>query len=294
LAERTTVFAEVDPNQKERIISALQKTGHVVGYLGDGINDAPALYAADVGLSVDTAVDVAKEAADFVLLDRDLGILCDGVDEGRRTFANTLKYVLTTSSANVGNMISMAVASVFLPFLPLLAPQILLINFLSDIPATTIAGDTVDHEWIDRPRRWDSGFIRRYMVLFGLVSSAFDLMTFGILVWVFRASPEEFRTAWFVESLITELVIALVVRTRRPFFRSRPASPLLATTLVMIVVAFVIPYLPFMAALGFIPIPAPLMAGIVTLTAGYVVVTEATKRVFYARIARGQENTSIT
>jgi Mg2+-importing ATPase len=196
-AGQATVFAEVDPNQKERIILALQKTGHVVGYMGDGINDALALHAADVGISVDTAVDVAKDAADFVLLHKDLGILRQGIDEGRTTFANTLKYILTTISANFGNMFSMAVASIFLPFLPLLASQILLNNFLSDIPATAIAGDRVDPEWVARPRRWDTVFIRDYMVLFGLISSVFDLLTFGALLWIFQAAPEEFRTGWF-------------------------------------------------------------------------------------------------
>ena len=173
----------MDPNQKERIILALQKTGHVVGYMGDGINDAPALYAADVGISVDTAVDVAKDAADFVLLKQDLGILKQGIDEGRITFANTLKYILTTISANFGNMFSMAGASMFLPFLPLLAPQILLNNFLSDIPAITIASDNVDPERVEKPRRWNTMFIRNYMVLFGLVSSIFDFLTFGTLLF---------------------------------------------------------------------------------------------------------------
>ena len=197
--EHTNIFAEVDPSQKERLILALKKRGHVVGYMGDGINDAPALHAADVSISVDTAVDVAKEAADFVLLKQDLDILREGIDEGRRTFANTLKYVLTTISANFGNMFSMAGASALLPFLPLLAPQILLNNFLSDIPATTIASDNVDPEWVERPRRWDTAFIRDYMVLFGLVSSIFDFLTFGALWFLFHAAPAEFRTGWFIE-----------------------------------------------------------------------------------------------
>ena len=198
-AQRTSIFAEVDPNQKERIILALQKTGHVVGYMGDGINDAPALHAADVGISVNTAVDVAKDASDLILLEQDLDILREGIDEGRRTFANTLKYILTTISANFGNMFSMAIASMFLPFLPLLASQILLNNFLSDIPGTTIAGDNVDPEWIAKPHRWDNRFISRYMVLFGLVSSLFDFLTFGILLYIFNASdctiPEDLRHA---------------------------------------------------------------------------------------------------
>lgn len=284
-AERTTVFAEVDPNQKERIILALQKTSHVVGYMGDGINDAPALHTADVGISVDTAVDVAKDAADFVLLRKDLTILREGIDEGRMTFANTLKYILTTISANFGNMFSMAVASIFLPFLPLLASQILLNNFLSDIPATTIASDKVDAEWVAKPHRWDTVFIRNYMVLFGLVSSAFDFLTFGALLWLFHAGPEEFRTGWFVESLLTELVIALVVRTRRPFYRSRPGNLLLASTAIVIVVTIILPYLPFSSFFGFVPLPAPLMLAMIALTLVYVVAAEVAKKYFYARIA---------
>ncbi|MCL5995003.1 MAG: magnesium-translocating P-type ATPase [Chloroflexi bacterium] len=284
LAERTTLFAEVDPNQKERIILALRKTGHVVGYMGDGINDTPALHAADVGLSVDTAVDVAKDAADFVLLKTDLGILREGIDEGRKTFANTLKYILTTVSANFGNMFSMAGASMLLPFLPLLASQILLNNFLSDIPATTIAGDNVDPEWLEKPRRWNTLFIRNYMVLFGLVSSIFDILTFGTLLFLFRATPEVFRTGWFIESLLTELVIALVVRTRHPFFRSRPGTLLLVSTLVFIGLTLVLPYLPSNVVFGFIPLPAPLMLTVLGLTALYVLATELAKRYFYSRV----------
>jgi Mg2+-importing ATPase len=283
LAERTTLFAEVDPNQKERIILALQKTRHVVGYMGDGINDASALHAADVGLSVDTAVDVAKEAADFVLLKKDLAILRQGIDEGRVTFANTLKYIRTTISANFGNMFSMAGASMLLSFLPLLAPQILLNNFLSDIPAITIASDNVDREMVEKPRRWNTKFIRNYMVLFGLVSSVFDFLTFGTLLFLFRASPEEFRTGWFIESLITELVIALVVRTRHLFLRSRPGRLLLVSTLIFIGIALVLPYLPFISVFGFVPLPALLMLTMLGLTALYVVATEVTKKYFYSR-----------
>jgi Mg2+-importing ATPase len=282
-AERTTLFVEVDPNQKERIILALQKTKHVVGYIGDGINDAPALYAADVGISVDTAVDVAKEAADFVLLKQDLGILQEGMDEGRVTFANTLKYILTTISANFGNMFSMAGASVFLPFLPLTAPQILLNNFLSDIPGTTIASDHVDAEWVEKPRRWNTTFIRNYMVLFGLVSSIFDFLTFGVLLFLFRASPNEFRTGWFIESLLTELVIALVVRTRHPFYKSRPGNWLLISTVVVVVITVIIPFLPFSSFFGFVPLPASLIVALLGLTVLYVVVTELAKRYFYSR-----------
>jgi len=282
-AARTTLFAEVDPNQKERIILALQKSGHVVGYMGDGINDALALHAADVGISVDTAVDVAKDAADFLLLRKDLGILRLGIDEGRNTFANTLKYILTTISANFGNMFSMAIASIFLPFLPLLASQILLNNFLADIPATAIASDRVDPEWVAKPRRWDTVFIRDYMVRFGLISSLFDMLTFGALLWLFRTSPEEFRTGWFLESLLTELVIALVVRTRRPFYRSRPGNLLLGSSVAVILLALVLPFLPFSSIFGFVPLPAPLVMAMIGLTLAYVVVVEVAKKSFYGR-----------
>ncbi len=283
-AERTTIFAEVDPNQKERIILALRKTRHVVGYMGDGINDAPALHAADVGISVDTAVDVAKDAADFVLLKQDLDILREGIDVGRVTFANTLKYILTTISANFGNMFSMAGASLFLPFLPLLASQILLNNFLSDIPGTTIASDNVDAEWVAKPRRWNTAFIRNYMILFGLVSSIFDFLTFGVLLFIFRASPEEFRTGWFIESLLTELVIALVVRTRGLFFRSRPGKLLLVSTVIVVAITLVLPYVPFNYIFGFIPLPAPLMLTMIGLIGLYILVTEIAKKYFYSRL----------
>lgn len=280
-AERTEIFVEVDPNQKERIILALKKMGHVVGFLGDGVNDAPAMHAADTSLSVDQAADVAREAADFVLLERSLDVIRDGIMEGRKTFANTLKYILTTTSANLGNMVSMAAASLFLPFLPLLPGQILLNNFLSDIPAIGIADDSVDPELVERPERWDIGMIRRFMVDFGVLSSVFDFLTFGVLLGVFRATPALFRTGWFVESLLTELVIALVVRTRRPFFRSRPGTILLASTAVLCAVAFVIPFLPLAAVLGFVPLPGPLLATMCGITVLYVAAAEGMKAWFY-------------
>jgi P-type Mg2+ transporter len=280
-AERTDIFAEVDPNQKERIILALKKRGHVVGFLGDGVNDAPAMHAADTSLSVDDAVDVARDAADFVLLERGLDVIRRGIEEGRRTFANTLKYVLITTSANLGNMVSMAAASVFLPFLPLLPGQILLNNFLSDIPAVGLGADRVDEELVDHPRRWDIGFIGRFMLVFGLVSSAFDFVTFAVLRLGFGAAPELFRTGWFVESLLTELVVALVVRTRRPFYRSRPGPVLLWSTALLIVVAFAIPFMPYASEVGFVKMPGSLIASLVAITTGYVAATELVKRWFY-------------
>jgi P-type Mg2+ transporter len=275
------LFVEVDPNQKERIILSLKKSGHVVGFLGDGVNDAPAMHAADTSLSVEHAVDVAREAADFVLLERGLDVIRRGVEEGRRTFANTLKYVLMTTSANLGNMVSMAAVSLVLPFLPLTAGQILLNNFLSDIPAVGIAGDRVDPELVDRPRRWDMRFIGRYMAEFGAVSSIFDFLTFGALLVVFRASPELFRTSWFVESLLTELVVVFVMRTRRPVFRSRPGALLLGSTLALIPLSLAIPYLPFAGALGFVPLPWTVVLAVVAITGLYAGATELQKRWFF-------------
>jgi Mg2+-importing ATPase len=281
VAEDVTIFAEVEPNQKERIILALKKTGHVVGFMGDGVNDAPAMHAADTSISVEGAVDVAREAADFVLLEKHLDVLRRGILEGRTTFANTLKYILTTTSANLGNMISMAAASLFLPFLPLLASQILLNNFLSDLPAMGLAGDSVDPELTAQPRRWDMRFIRRFMIEFGLLSSVFDSLTFGALLLVFRTGPEAFRTAWFVESLLTELAIALVVRTRRRSYRSRPGRFLLWSTGVVGVLALVLPFVPGAGRLGFVPMPAPLLATVVAILGLYVVATEVLKSAFY-------------
>jgi Mg2+-importing ATPase len=284
-AERTDLFVEVDPNQKERIILSLKKMGHVVGFLGDGVNDAPAMHAADTSLSVDQAADVAKEAADFVLLDRHLEVIRRGIQEGRKTFANTLKYILTTTSANLGNMVSMAAASLFLPFLPLLAGQILLNNFLSDVPAIGLADDTVDPELVDRPRRWDMRFVGRFMVTFGVLSSLFDFLTFGALLKVFSATPEVFRTGWFVESLLTELVIALVVRTRRPFFRSRPGTLLWVLTAAVTAVTFLIPFLPFAGVLGFTALPAPVLLVLLAITILYIGAAELAKMRFYRAAA---------
>ena len=280
-AAKADLFVEVDPHQKERIILSLKKLGHVVGFLGDGVNDAPAMHVADTSLSVDQAVDVAREAADFVLLERGLDVIRRGIEEGRKTFANTLKYVLMTTSANLGNMVSMAAASLFLPFLPLTAGQILLNNFLSDIPAVGIADDTVDAELVDRPRRWSMPFIGRYMVEFGALSAVFDFLMFGVLLTVFHATPATFQTAWFVESLLTELAVALVMRTRRPFFRSRPGRLLLLSTMALIPVAFAIPYAPFAGVFGFVPLPAMLLVAIAGITVAYVAATELQKKWFY-------------
>lgn len=277
------VYAEIDPAGKERIIRALQTAGHVVGFMGDGINDALALRSADVGISVDTAVDVAKESADFVLLSKDLGLIRTGIEQGRRTFANTQKYILTTLSANFGNMTSMAVASVALPFLPLTAAQILFNNLLSDIPAMAIAADRVDPEDVQAPRRWNVQAIRRDMVSFGLISASFDLLTFLILIGVFEAGAEEFRSVWFFESLYTELVVALIVRTRRPFHASRPATGLWVTTLAVALGAAWLPVTVVGEALALQPIPPVLIATIAALVIGYVLTVERYKTYRYAR-----------
>jgi Mg2+-importing ATPase len=286
-AEGTSLFAEVDPNQKERIILALQKMGHVVGYMGDGINDAPSLHAADVGISVDQAVDVAKEAADFVLLQQDLDVLRRGVELGRKTFANTLKYVFITTSANFGNMFSMAGASLFLPFLPMLPMQILLTNFLTDFPSMAIAGDSVDRELVERPRRWNIRFIRDFMFTFGTVSSVFDYLTFGILLWVLKANQDQFRTGWFLESILTELLVMLIIRTRRAFFRSRPGRYLLIGTLVVAAVTLVLPYSPLSGLLNLAPLPLPTLLVLAGITMLYMVSSELAKQFFYRRVQPG-------
>ena len=249
------VFAEIEPNQKERIILALKKAGNVVGYMGDGINDASALHAADVGISVDSAVDVAKEAADIVLLEKDLGVLVQGVREGRTTFANTLKYVFMATSANFGNMFSMAGASLFLPYLPLLPAQILLTNLMTDFPEMTIATDSVDSEMVDHPRRWDIVAIRKFMITFGLVSSVFDFLTFGALLLILQATQDQFRTGWFLESVISASLIVLVIRSRKPFFKSRPAKYLLIATLATVAVTVALPYTPLGPLFGFSRVP---------------------------------------
>ena len=282
-AERTTLFAEVDPNQKERIILALKKTGHVVGYMGDGINDAPSLHSADVGISVENAVDVAKDAADFVLLKHDLAVLQQGIAEGRRTFANTLKYVFMATSANFGNMFSMAGASLFLPFLPMLPKQILLINFLTDLPEMTIAGDNVDSVYIDKPHRWDLTFIRRFMLVFGPLSSFFDFLTFGVLLWGLHASQEMFHTGWFIESVISASLVVFAVRTRLPFWRSHPSRSMLIVTGLVALVTLILPYSPLAGLMGFHPLPPYfllVLAGIIGL---YFLSAEFIKRWFFSR-----------
>ena len=282
--EEINVFAEVEPNQKERIIIALKKAGNVVGYLGDGINDASALHAADVGISVDSAVDVAKEAADIVLMQKDLNVLIAGVKEGRITFANTLKYVFMATSANFGNMFSMAGISLFLPFLPLLPSQILITNLLTDFPEMTIATDRVDKELVAKPRRMDIKFIRNFMLVFGLLSSVFDYLTFGALLLILHANPAQFRTGWFMESVISAASIVLVIRTRQSMLNSKPGKYLLGATIAIVIVALILPYTPLASPLSFQPLPIEFLLVLAAIVGLYILSAELVKKVFYQHI----------
>jgi P-type Mg2+ transporter len=282
----TNLFCRVTPPQKSRIIAALRRKGHVVGYLGDGINDAPSLHAADIGFSVDTAVDVAKEAAAMILLRKDLGVLADGVREGRRTFANVLKYMMMGTSSNFGNMFSMAGGVLFLPFLPMLPIQILLNNLLYDLSETTIPLDRVSDSMVARPRQWNLDMVRKFMLLFGPLSSIFDFITFGLLLWVFRADEALFHTAWFVESLSTQILVIFIIRTAHPL-RDRPHPALVASSLSAFAIAVLLPYTPLASWLGFVPLPAPLMGALMTVTLAYLVLVDVVKRWFFARYQLG-------
>jgi P-type Mg2+ transporter len=280
--DRTTIFARVSPEQKARILSAQRRAGSAVAFLGDGVNDALALHHADVGISVDSATDVAKDAADIILLDKDLEVLADGVAEGRRIFANTIKYVLMGTSSNFGNMFSVTVAAAFLPFLPMLPFQILLNNLLYDTSQMTIPTDNVDEEQLARPSHWDISFIRRFMVRFGPISSIFDFATFAVMLWGFHASAPLFRSGWFVESLATQTLIVFVIRTRRvPFLRSRPSTPLLVSVIAVVVIGILIPQSPLNSALGFAPLPASFFAVLTLFVIAYLVCVEMAKYWFF-------------
>jgi Mg2+-importing ATPase len=277
-AARTHVFAEIDPQQKERIVHALQRTGLSVGYLGDGINDAPALHAADVGISVEGAVDVAREGADVVLLRPDLDVLRLSIEEGRRTFANILKYIYITTSANFGNMISMAVATPFLPFLPLLPKQILLNNFISDLPSVFIAADKVDAEEVCRPVQWNLRRLQVFMVTFGLLSSAFDLLTFAMLLHFFRSEEPLFQTGWFMVSLLTELVVVMILRTGRPTWRSCPGRILFIATILAAAITLSFPFVQSIRGLfGFVSLSIGELGALAAIIIGYVAATEVVK-----------------
>ncbi|HEY5113198.1 MAG TPA: magnesium-translocating P-type ATPase, partial [Coriobacteriia bacterium] len=278
----TTIFARVTPEQKSRIIRAQRTLGRDVGFLGDGVNDAVALHDADVGISVDSGADVAKDAADIVLMDKDLGILANGVVEGRRVFANTIKYVLMGTSSNFGNMFSAGGASFFLSFLPMLPPQILLNNLLYDVSEMTIPTDNVDEELLQAPAHWDTAFIRRFMMFFGPISSLYDFLTFGVMLWVFHADEALFHSGWFVESLATQTLVIFIIRTRRiPFFHSRPSRPLLVTTLVCALVGLVLPFSPLAGVLGFTALPAGFLGILVLMIVTYLGLVEAAKSRFF-------------
>jgi len=275
------VFAEIEPNQKQRIIVALKKSSNVVGYIGDGINDAPALHMADVGISVDSAADVAKEAADIVLMEKDLGVLVKGIQEGRITFANTLKYVFMATSANFGNMFSMAGASIFLSYLPLLPKQVLLTNLMTDFPEINIASDNVDSEALMKPRRWNIRYIQKFMLTFGILSSIFDFLTFGALLLLLHATETQFRTGWFIESVISACLIVLVIRSRRTLFKSRPGKLLLISTLSIVALTLILPITPLNNLLGLTPLPAKFILIIFGIVLAYIIAAEIAKRMFY-------------
>ena len=280
----TNIFAEVEPNQKERIILFLQKSGNVVGFMGDGINDAPALHAADVGISVDTAVDVAKEAADIILLNQDLNVLITGIIAGRKTFSNTMKYIFMATSANFGNMFSMAGASLFLPFLPLLPKQILFMNLLTDFPQMAIATDRVDAIAVDMPHRWNIKFIKRFMITFGLLSCVFDYLTFGVLLFLMKEDEKIFQTGWFVESVISATLIVLVVRTRLAFFKSLPGKYLSIATSIVVAFVLALPLMPFAGLFGFVRLPLSFYGWMLLIVAVYVFSAEKLKQWFYQKI----------
>jgi len=278
VVEQTSVFARVSPAQKNRIILALKRRSHVVGYLGDGINDAPSLHAADVGISVSTAVDVAKDAADFILLERSLRVLHEGIIEGRKSFGNVMKYLLMGTSSNFGNMFSMAAASVFLPFLPMLPTQILLNNFLYDLAQITIPTDYVDQTFIHKPQRWNVKLIRDFMIYIGPISSIYDFVTFYVLLKVFNASEQLFHSGWFVESLATQTLVIFIIRTAGNPFRSRPSIPLTVTTIGVVIAGIVIPFTSLGKILGFTPLPPAFFFFLVGASVTYLVLVEVVKR----------------
>jgi Mg2+-importing ATPase len=287
VVEETNVFARVTPEEKNRIMVALRKNGHVVGFMGDGINDAASIRTADVGISVDNAVDVAKAAADIILLQNDLTVLAQGVQEGRKTLGNSMKYVMMGTSSNFGNMFSAAGASLFLPFLPMLPSQILLNNLLYDISELAIPTDHVDSEYLKTPHRWDIRFVREFMVFFGPVSSIFDYLTFGVMLFVFAAPAALFQTAWFLESISTQSLIIFVIRTRRtPFYRSHPSKPLIISTLATVIVPMLLPFTPLGPLLGLVIPPATFFLALAIFIVAYLTLTETLKHYFYRRLAR--------
>jgi Mg2+-importing ATPase len=278
VVEETRVFARISPAQKNRILLALKHNGHAVGFMGDGVNDAPSLHAADVGISVSSAVDVAREVADVILVEPGLRVLHDGIIEGRKAFGNVMKYLLMGTSSNFGNVFSMAGASLFLPFLPMLPTQILLNNLLYDLSQLTIPTDNVDDTYLKKPQHWDIGLIRNFMVFIGPISSIFDFLTFYVLLHYFRASEAQFHTGWFVESLATQTLVLFVIRTAKNPFRSRPSGPLIATCLAAVAVGIYLPFSPLAGMLGFTPLPAAYFGFVAVATGVYLLLVEAAKR----------------
>jgi Mg2+-importing ATPase len=292
IVEKANVFARVSPAQKDRIMGALKKNGHVVGFLGDGINDATSMHTADVGISVENAVDVAKESADIILLRKDLKVLNEGALQGRKTFGNTMKYVLMGISSNFGNMFSAAGASVFLPFLPMLPTQILLNNMLYDVSEVTIPTDNVDQEYIQKPKRLDTKYIRNFMLFFGPISSIFDFLTFFLMLELFNGYTNIalFRTAWFIESLSTQTLVIFAIRTRKsPFFKSKPSKALFATSLIVVGIAIAIPFTPLGGLFEFEAPPIRFFAFLAGFVGAYLLLVEALKRFFYKRYAHRLE-----
>ncbi|MBI2284464.1 MAG: magnesium-translocating P-type ATPase [Bacteroidetes bacterium] len=282
LVKKTHLFAEVEPQQKESIILALKKT-YSVAYIGDGINDVSAINAADVGISVENAVDVAREAADFVLIEKNLMVIVDGIKEGRKTFANTLKYIFINTGSTFGNMFSVAIASLLLPFLPMLPKQILLTNFITDFPYLTVASDNVDKEQLARPGKWDLTFIRNYMVIFGIHSSLFDVITFVILLYVLKVKESAFQTGWFIESILTELFILFIIRTHKNFFKSKPGKYLFILSVVGLVITLGLPYLPFAGDIGLIPLPILNLGVMLLIVAAYIITADLLKVWFFKK-----------
>ena len=284
VVEKTTIFARVSPDQKTRIITALQANNHVVGYIGDGINDAPSLKIADVGISVNSAVDVAKESASIVLTHKSLNVLKEGIVDGRKTFGNTMKYIMMNLSSNFGNMFSVAGAVLFLPFLPMLPIQILLNNFLYDFSQITIPTDNVDKSMTDRPKRWNMAFVKKFMIFFGPISSIFDFLTFFIMFYLFKAPPALFQTAWFMESLATQTLVIYIIRTKEtPFFESNPSKYLIISTLAIFVIGWILPYTFIGTFFGFAPLPIRMVLVLLGLVLSYLMMVEILKRYFYRK-----------
>lgn len=284
--QQTHIFAEVEPQQKEHIILALRKI-YTVAYMGDGINDVSAIRAADVGISVDNAVDVAREAADFVLMEKNLMVLVDGIKEGRKTFANTLKYIFINTGSTFGNMFSVAIASLVLPFLPMLPKQILLTNFITDFPYLTIASDNVDEEQLHKPGKWNLKFIRNYMVIFGIHSSLFDVITFFTLLYVLKVKESAFQTGWFIESVLTELFILFIIRTHKNFFKSRPGKYLFMLSVLGLTLTIGLPYTPLAKDIGLAPLPMMNLGVMLMIVLLYIITADLLKVWFFRKYKDG-------